>query len=500
MFNALVNMNRKKLVGAFAIAMPLFVALTVCFRGNNEFSSNAAKNVYQAVLDKNQKITTSSSFVQSSMVVKSLTDGSFELNGSSVKDSGNYFTTLNANANLTTTTDVKGLTNIVIETETTANLVVRYGWTSASYSEPVTLTGTKMSFNFNDLGPSRFSITNESSKQLNIKSINVYYSCTATEAPKDVTYAYLTTGYEFNGAIGGASSVTFCSVDEAIQAGATKSGNRTFNGNASDLSAYNVKVGADIYLYKKGSNFYFAADAKQPCIIFNKNSTMMFGQASTLVDILVSKNCQIDTSKVELFEKMFFNETRINEVSLNEFLVKFNTENGRNFNQMFTDTGNVKKIDISHFHFTNKKGVSLNAMFRGCFNLEELKFSSTKTFAYTFDYANVYNGGPLGAMFENCSKLKTIDLTSFNFHSAFSAQSMFHNCSSLKTIYASVEDEPYNFSSIPEYLLANQDWCAPFAGCTSLVGGNGTKWSNSQISYDFFKVDRAGQKGYFTAK
>ena len=38
-----------------------------------------------------------------------------------------------------------------------------------------------------------------------------------------------------------------------------------------------------------------------------------------------------------------------------------------------------------------------------------------------------------------------------------------------------------------------------FYNCRSLVGGNGTVWSSSNVSYTYMRIDTASTPGYLTA-
>ena len=67
---------------------------------------------------------------------------------------------------------------------------------------------------------------------------------------------------------------------------------------------------------------------------------------------------------------------------------------------------------------------------------------------------------------------------------------MFSGCSGLRTIYASDLFTTGTVTSSSKM----------FNGCTNLVGGNGTRYSKSNITATYARIDRSGTPGYFTEK
>ena len=91
-------------------------------------------------------------------------------------------------------------------------------------------------------------------------------------------------------------------------------------------------------------------------------------------------------------------------------------------------------------------------------------------------------------MFMNCTSLKTIDLTGFRFPNA-KKDAMFIGCSALTTIICS-----------DDYSSSTQSSSQMFNGCTSLVGGRGTKYSDANMDASYARLDdpNNGKPGYFT--
>ena len=65
---------------------------------------------------------------------------------------------------------------------------------------------------------------------------------------------------------------------------------------------------------------------------------------------------------------------------------------------------------------------------------------------------------------------------------------MFSDCPKLKTIYVS------NLWNTGKVTYHNK----MFSGCTSLVGGNGTKYNSSYIDKTYARIDKKGARGYLT--
>ena len=94
-------------------------------------------------------------------------------------------------------------------------------------------------------------------------------------------------------------------------------------------------------------------------------------------------------------------------------------------------------------------------------------------------------------LFEGCTALTTLDLTSFDISNLMYTTYMFRDCSNLQTINC---DDNWNDS---EKLFASESM---FAGCNKLKGGNGTAFNSSRLNKVYARPDKAGQAGYFTSQ
>jgi len=136
-------------------------------------------------------------------------------------------------------------------------------------------------------------------------------------------------------------------------------------------------------------------------------------------------------------------------------------------------------IGIENLNTSNV--TDMNYMFNGCENLKELDLSS-------FNTDNVTD---LSRMFQKCRALTSLDLSQFNTSNVVNMDNMFDKCSSLTTIYAGNAWTTKKVTSGKEM----------FYNCTSLVGGAGTKFDATHISYAYAHIDGgASNPGYFTDK
>ena len=156
-------------------------------------------------------------------------------------------------------------------------------------------------------------------------------------------------------------------------------------------------------------------------------------------------------------------------------IANLNTQNVTDMRYMFYCCGSLTSLNLSSFNTQNVTDMS--CMFRGCSSLTSLNLSSF----------NTQNVTDMFAMFDGCSSLTSLDLSSFNTQNVTNMGSMFYECSSLKTIVVGGE---WSTTKVIESAQM-------FYGCTSLVGGDGTKFNSSYI--DKTKA-YAGQGGYLTLK
>ena len=161
----------------------------------------------------------------------------------------------------------------------------------------------------------------------------------------------------------------------------------------------------------------------------------------------------------------------------------FNTSNVTDMSFMFGDAGvggcsRLTALDVSGFDTSNV--TDMRGIFSNCAGLTALDVSG-------FDTSNVTN---MRAMFYRCTGLKTLDVSGFDTSNVTDMQSMFAGCKKMAVIYVS--------DRFASEQVTNGENC--FKSCASLVGGNGTAYSEEHIDVSYARIDTPERPGYFTAK
>ena len=124
---------------------------------------------------------------------------------------------------------------------------------------------------------------------------------------------------------------------------------------------------------------------------------------------------------------------------------------------------------------------NMRYMFSNCSGLTSLDVSGFKTDKVT----------DMAGMFMWCSGLTSLDLSGFKTDNVEYMIQMFRDCSSLTTIYSG---DGWSTAKV-------QEGTDMFTGCTSLVGGAGTRYDESYTDYTYARIDGGSDNpGYFTAK
>ena len=200
------------------------------------------------------------------------------------------------------------------------------------------------------------------------------------------------------------------------------------------------------------------------------NTASMFNGCSLLEYVRLSA---FDTSKVEDMSCMFSGCSSLTSVDVSGF----DTTNVVGMDSMFSGCSSLASVDVSGFE--TSKVESMCSMFSGCSSLVSVDISG-------FDTSRVEY---LDGMFSGCSSLVSVDVSSFETSKAKFMDCMYCGCTRLKTIISSGSFSTSEYS----YKM--------FQGCTSLVGGNGTKYSEAHVDGEYARIDgEGGLPGYFTAK
>ncbi len=124
---------------------------------------------------------------------------------------------------------------------------------------------------------------------------------------------------------------------------------------------------------------------------------------------------------------------------------------------------------------------NMNSMFSECSSLRNLDLSR-------FNTSNVTD---MEHMFYYCSNLTSLDISTFNTSKVTRMSFMFMGCTNLQTIYAGIG---WSITAVGYTEMM-------FTNCTSLVGGQGTNYSERYVTLSHAHIDGGpSDPGYFTEK
>jgi len=144
----------------------------------------------------------------------------------------------------------------------------------------------------------------------------------------------------------------------------------------------------------------------------------------------------------------------------------------------FDDFWSVTSIEnIQYLHTDNV--TDMTWLFNDCSRLESIDLSSFNTSKVT----------KMKGMFKGCKALKELDVNTFDMAKVKDTQDMFNGCSELTTIRC-IKD----WSSLSITQNTNM-----FKNCKKLVGSNGTAYDEAHLDVEYARPDgKNGKKGYFT--
>lgn len=122
---------------------------------------------------------------------------------------------------------------------------------------------------------------------------------------------------------------------------------------------------------------------------------------------------------------------------------------------MFNNCSKLTSVDLTGIQMGNTLK-STSSMFMGCERLTTLDLKGLKTSSVT----------DMSEMFSSDFALETLDVSSFDTSKVTNMNYMFNNCSALNTIAASDKWSTNSIDTAESYGM--------FDGCTALVGGMGT--------------------------
>ena len=227
------------------------------------------------------------------------------------------------------------------------------------------------------------------------------------------------------------------------------------------------------------------------------NLSAMFNECSSLTSLDVSG---FNTSNVTDMSAMFQNCSGLTGLDV----TGFKTFNVTSMSCMFNGCSGLTSLDVSGFD--TSKVTDMNGMFQFCSGLTSLDVSGFKT----------SNATDISSMFTGCSALTSLDVSGFKTSKVIYMHNLFWDCSGLMSLDLSGFDTSnvthmfYMFFGCSRLtnIYVGDDWNtskvttsdAMFAYCTSLVGGNGTTYSDDHITVEYARLDEPGRPGYFTPK
>lgn len=206
-----------------------------------------------------------------------------------------------------------------------------------------------------------------------------------------------------------------------------------------------------------------------------KSCYAWFQDCAFLKNIIGIEN--LNTSEVASMKRMFAFCSNLSSVDISTF----DTSNLTNVTEMFINCSSLYSVNIGNMNLS--KVTSLERMFYGCTWLKSIDLTKLNT-------SNIES---MYCMFMGCENIETIDLCNFNTQNMTGTGmgAMFSGCKKLTTIY--VGDDWSNERTMS---LSS----STFYNCYSLVGGNGTKYSDTRQSAYYARIDTNETPGYMTYK
>ena len=146
----------------------------------------------------------------------------------------------------------------------------------------------------------------------------------------------------------------------------------------------------------------------------------------------------------------------------------------------YENIANITRV-VFDSSFANDTTLTSTALwFSGCSNLTTIT---------GIENLNTQNVTSMEGMFNACSGLTSLDLSSFNTQNVTYMYNMFFSCSNLTTIYVGSD---WSTAKVEEGSMM-------FEGCTSLVGGASTAYDANHTDHTYAHIDEGtSNPGYFT--
>ncbi len=249
--------------------------------------------------------------------------------------------------------------------------------------------------------------------------------------------------------------------------------------NVSGLKSVNVDAAdkGTIKAYWNPSNgaVYVLSDYT---IVFGSSSDYMFDNFRSVNGIYFDN---ISTSGVRTMQRMFSYCLNLTNLDLS----MFETHNVVDYGSCFRDAAFTTETAQNNIipYLDTSKARDIGGLFMYCEDLTGSLDLSSLSCAKAETIASIVQG---------CTGITSVNISGFTVPSVLTnCSSMFDGCTNLQTIYTNA-----NFNLNKPQITNGGNM---FTGCTKLVGGNGTKFSASNVTYTYARPDAAGSAGYFTS-
>lgn len=166
----------------------------------------------------------------------------------------------------------------------------------------------------------------------------------------------------------------------------------------------------------------------------------------------------VDCSNMFAYYDSNNNYTYLEQIEEVNFGDCFNTSKTTNMSYMFDGCSSLTSLDVSSFNTANVTDMA--GMFHGCSSLTSLNVRN-------FSTSNVVN---MKSMFDGCSLLTSLDVSQFNTAKVTNMESMFDGCSALSFI---------DLSNFKTEQVTNMGYM--FLNCTSLTSLDVSKFCTSNV-------------------
>ena len=224
---------------------------------------------------------------------------------------------------------------------------------------------------------------------------------------------------------------------------------------------YDITIGSNniIYANPSGSNLFSNLTNVTSIDLSNMDTSGivgmngMFENDKVLTNIVFGDN--FNTSNATNMTAMFRGCNNLTELDLR----MFDTSNVKSMYNMFAESG-IKNVNLSSFVTHNLDGGGMQRMFLKCTKLESLDLSSFDTSSIT----------TFEKIFYHCTSLKSLNVSNFNTSNVTNFYDMFNGCSSLKELDVS------GFDTSKAVIMGNM-----FSGCSSLESLDVSHFNTSNV-------------------